>query len=76
MDIPANCASIGDYAFRSCVNLTMNRIPEDCGLCGDVFAGCESVCVCGVPDSSAEDYCGARENCAFVELTRTADFGY
>ena len=66
VDIPAGCTYIGDGAFRNCPDLTQIRIPEGCGLGADVFAGCGTVCVFGVPGSPAESYCSACDNCEFV----------
>ena len=67
VEIPANCASIGDYAFRDCGQLTMIRIPAGCGLGTGVFDGCAMVYVFGTPGSDAENYCQTHNNCVFVE---------
>jgi hypothetical protein len=66
VDIPANCTSIGDHAFRNCPNLTQIRIPENCALGVDVFDGCAMVYVFGTADSPAESYCSTHANCVFV----------
>ena len=66
VDIPEDCLSIGDYAFKDCLSLTQIRIPAGCELGVDVFDGCTLVYVFGVASSQAEDYCDAHENCVFV----------
>ena len=66
VEIPANCRSIGDYAFRDCGQLTMIRIPAGCGLGTGVFDGCARVYVFGAAGSDAERYCSEHENCVFV----------
>ena len=68
VDVPASCASICACAFRNCPNLTQIRIPADCELGTDVFAGCEIVYVFGAPGSSAEAYCQSHVNCVFVSI--------
>ena len=67
VDVPANCRSIGDRAFRLCPNLTQIRIPADCELGKDVFDRCTLVYIFGTAGSPAETYCDAYENCVFVE---------
>ena len=64
--IPEDCESIGDYAFRDCAGLTCIRIPADCTLGTDVFAGCGTVYVFAPADSAAEAYCRSHGNCVFV----------
>lgn len=66
VQIPANCGSIGDYAFRYCAGLTRIRIPADCALGTGVFDGCVKVYIFGTVGSSAESYCQSHENCVFV----------
>ena len=68
VSVPDACASIGDHAFRSCLNLAQIRIPADCALGADVFEGCALVCLRGAAGSSAEAYCSdaAHGNCVFV----------
>ena len=68
-EIPANCTSIGDHAFKDCVFLTQIRIPSDCELGTDVFDGCTKVYVFGTAGSPAEAYCEApgHSNCVFIE---------
>ena len=68
VDVPANCAAIGDHAFRSCPNLTQIRIPDNCALGTDVFEGCATVVVFGAAKSSAEYYCESHDNCVFVPV--------
>ena len=68
VDVPANCAAIGDRAFRSCPNLTQIRIPDNCALGTDVFEGCATVVVFGAAESSAEYYCESHDNCVFVPV--------
>ena len=67
VEIPANCTSIGDYAFRDCTGLTMIRIPAGCALGTDVFDGCGRVYVFSATGSPAEAYCQSHGNCVFVE---------
>ena len=69
VEIPINCMSIGDYAFRDCVGLTMIRIPADCTLGLDVFDGCPKVYIFSAAGSPAESYCQSHSNCVFVEDT-------
>lgn len=64
--IPDTCDYIDDYAFRNCPNLTMIRIPADCGIGWKVFEGCPWVYVFGTPGSDAERYCEYFDNCVFV----------
>ena len=64
--IPDTCGYIDDYAFRNCPNLTMIRIPADCGIGWKVFEGCPWVYVFGTPGSDAERYCEYFDNCVFV----------
>ena len=64
--IPDTCDYIDDYAFRNCPNLTMIRIPADCGIGWKVFEGCSWVYVFGTPGSDAERYCEYFDNCVFV----------
>lgn len=68
VEIPANCTSIGDYAFKNCAHLTQIRIPADCALGTDVFDGCEKVYVFSAAGSPAEAYCSApgHGNCVFI----------
>ena len=66
VQIPANCASIGDYAFKDCASLTKIRIPAGCALGADVFDGCGTVYVYGTAGSPAESYCLSHGNCVFV----------
>ena len=66
VDVPADCTSIGDHAFRNCPNLTQIRIPEHCALGTDMFDGCGTVYVFGAAESSAEAYCQTHDNCVFV----------
>ncbi len=68
VDVPANCLSIGDHAFRNCQSLTQIRIPAGCALGQDVFDGCTLVYVYGTAGSSAEAYCQSHENCVFVPV--------
>ena len=64
--IPEDCTSIGDYAFRDCAGLSRIRIPVNCALGTDVFAGCGTVYVYGAAGSPAEAYCQSHGNCVFV----------
>ena len=64
--IPEGCTSIGDYAFRDCAGLSRIRIPANCDLGTDVFAGCGTVYVYGAAGSPAEAYCQSHGNCVFV----------
>ncbi len=66
VDIPADCLSIGDHAFRNCTGLTQIRIPAGCVLGEDVFDGCPLVYVRGTADSPAETWCLGHDNCVFV----------
>lgn len=71
VNIPDGCRSIGDHAFRNCRDLTMIRIPADCRLGEDVFAGCEMVYIYGYftdPISDAQQYCYDHQNCEFILL--------
>ncbi|MBR6029071.1 MAG: InlB B-repeat-containing protein [Clostridia bacterium] len=65
--IPANCASIGNYAFRDCAHLLQIRIPAGCALGTDVFDGCGRVYIFSAAGSPAEAYCDSHSNCVFVE---------
>ena len=67
VEIPENCTSIGNEAFRYCTQLTMIRIPAGCMLGTDVFDGCTKVYVFGAAGSDAERYCNENANCVFVE---------
>ena len=67
VQIPANCASIGDYAFKDCECLNRIRIPAGCELGTGVFDGCGKVYVYGTAGSTAEAYCQSHSNCVFVE---------
>lgn len=71
--IPANCASIGDYAFRDCAHLTQIRIPAGCALGADVFDGCALVYIYGTAGSPAETYCSTHDNCVFVAEAEAQD---
>ncbi len=67
--IPSGCASIGDYAFANCPNLTQIRIPASVTAIGaDIFSGCaHTVYVFGTAGSAAETYCqDPAHNCVFV----------
>lgn len=68
VDVPANCVSIGNHAFRACTKLTQIRIPSGCAMGKDVFDGCTLVYVYGAEGSPAETYCRdpAHSNCVFV----------
>lgn len=65
--VPDTCLSIGDHAFRSCMNLTQIRIPAGCEIGTDIFDGCSMVVVFGTAGSAAEAYCSSHDNCVFVE---------
>ena len=63
--IPDNCISIGAYAFRNS-SVEQIRIPANCEIGDEVFAGCKNVTVLGIPGSYAETY--AQENgLGFIE---------
>ena len=66
--VPANCASIGDCAFKDCENLQRIRIPSNVVTIGeDIFTGCpHTVYVYGTAGSAAEAYCQAHNGCVFV----------
>lgn len=66
VSIPSGCSSIGDYAFKDCVQLMRSRIPANCTLGTDVFAGCPYVFVFGAENSPAYQYCQTHDNCEFV----------
>ncbi len=75
--IPDGCESIGNNAFKDCLNLTRIRVPAGCTLGENVFLNCERVFVFGTPgeDSAdgaegltAEAYCRSHDNCAFVPI--------
>ena len=68
VDVPVNCASIGDRAFRNCPNLTQIRIPAGCEMGTNVCDGCTQVYVFGAAGSPAEAYCQSHSNCAFVPV--------
>ena len=70
VEIPASCGSIGDYAFRDCVNLQQIRIPSTCALGKDVFDGCGDVSIFGAENSPAYTYCQTHDNCKFVKDTQ------
>ena len=68
VDVPDGCASIGDYAFKACPNLTQIRIPASVTTIGkDIFSGCtQTVYVFGTAGSEAETYCRNDTHCIFV----------
>lgn len=66
VDVPEDCSSIGDYAFRNCLSLTQIRIPADCRMGRDVFDGCTLVYVYSAEGSQAEAYCQTHDNCVFA----------
>ena len=68
VDIPEGCASIGDYAFKACPNLTQIRIPASVTSIGaDIFNGCtHTVFIFGTAGSEAETYCQDHNNCLFI----------
>ena len=66
VEVPANCAAIGDHAFRACRNLQRIRIPANCALGDGVFDGCATVYVYSAAGSLAESYCALNPNCVFV----------
>ena len=43
------------------------RIPADCAIGEDAFAGCDQVYIYGATQSPADAYCQSHSNCAFVE---------
>ena len=64
--IPDNCTSIGECAF--CFSsVTQVRIPADCAIGKDAFAGCDEVTIFGTIGSQAQSYCDEHDNCVFVE---------
>ena len=64
--IPDDCETIEANAFQNS-SVKWIRIPKDCVLGEDVFAGCEKVYIYSVAGSNAEDYCRSHENCIFIE---------
>ena len=67
-EIPTGCTLLGDRAFMDCEELTEIRIPADCALGEDVFAGCGLVYVFAVAGSPAETYCLSHGSCMFVPV--------
>lgn len=67
VEIPFGCQSIGKWAFKDCAYLCMIRVPADCAVGEDAFAGCEEVYVYGAVNSPAWEYCQSHDNCTFVE---------
>ena len=65
--IPSGCERIGKEAFKDCKNLERIRIPADCTVGEDAFAGCGRVYVFSTADSDAYNYCADHDNCVFVE---------
>ena len=63
--IPDSCTHIGEYAFCDSA-ITQIRIPANCSIGLEAFAGCEDVIIFGAVDSEAEAYCLSHENCTFV----------
>ena len=65
--VPDTCTNIGKWAFRNCIGLTQIRIPENCAIGTDAFAGCNYVVIFGAKGSPAETYANSHTNCAFAE---------
>ena len=69
VEIPSGCESIGANAFKGCTGLTQIRIPLSVNSIHETaFDGCTNVLVYGTSPSTAEDFCKAADNCAFVAM--------
>ena len=67
VEILSGCESIGANAFKGCTGLTKIRIPLSVtSIHETAFDGCTNVLVYGTSPSTAEDFCKAADNCAFV----------
>ena len=62
-----NCQSIGAYAFKDS-GLTQIRLPADCTIDDDAFAGCAALYVFAPAGGSTERFCKKDTNpCIFIE---------
>ena len=67
VEILSGCESIGANAFKGCTGLTQIRIPLSVtSIHETAFDGCTNVLVYGTSPSTAETFCKAADNCAFV----------
>lgn len=72
----STCASIGKGAFKDS-GLQQIRLPKDCAIDADAFAGCVTVYVFAPAGGTTEAFCDSHDGVAFVDvpLTSTTEGG-
>ena len=72
----STCASIGKGAFKDS-GLQQIRLPKDCAIDADAFAGCGTVYVFAPAGGTTEAFCDSHDGVAFVDvpLTSTTEGG-
>jgi len=61
-----NCTTIGAYAFKDCKNLKKIRLPKNCSIHPQAFAGCERVYVFAPEGGTTMEYCESHDICVFM----------
>lgn len=60
------CTEIGAEAFKSCTALRQIKLPKDCTIAADAFAGCGTVYVFAPAGGTTESWCRNRTGIVFV----------
>ncbi len=58
--VPDGCALIGAGAFRNCEQLTIIRLPADCGIQDAAFDGCGGFMICTPADGDGRTFAEAH----------------